>query len=127
MGSSRGSGAQNNDYDSNVQATGIRDFVFVKSGYKSVKMNLSEIIYGEGLEEYVVIHTKDKKYTNPERMKNLENQLSDQGLLRIHKSYIVSISAIDAVFGNTVEVDGLQLHIGRSYKEEIEKVLGMSS
>ncbi|RKD92042.1 LytR/AlgR family response regulator transcription factor [Mangrovibacterium diazotrophicum] len=127
IGSSQLIQAQNNDYDSNGQGAGSRDFVFVKSGYKSVKVNLSEIVYVEGLKEYVVIHTKDKKYTKLDRMKNLENLLSGQGFLRIHKSYIVAISAIEAVFGNTVELGGLQLPIGRSYKEEIEKVLGMNS
>ncbi len=104
-----------------------KDFIFVKSGYKSVKVSLNDVLYIEGLKEYVVIHTKDKKYTKLDRMKNLEQNLSGMGFLRIHKSYIVSITSINAVFGNTIEIsEGIKLPMGRIYKKEIEKVLGMN-
>ncbi len=108
-------------------AADLRNFLFVKSGYKSVRVNFSEIAYIEGLKEYVVLHTREKKYTKLDRMKNLESQLSELGFLRIHKSYIVALDKIDAVYGNTVEVMGVKLPIGRIYKPIIEKVLGMGS
>ncbi len=103
-----------------------RDFIFVKSGYKSVKVNIADILYVEGMKEYVVIYTKTKKYTKLDRMKNIETLLNDQGLVRIHKSYIVSVRNIDAVFGNIVEINGIQLPIGRSFKEELNNLLGIS-
>lgn len=103
-----------------------RDFIFVKSGYKSVKVNIADILYVEGMKEYVVIYTKTKKYTKLDRMKNIENQLNDQGFVRIHKSYIVSVRNIDAVFGNTVQINDIQLPIGRSFKEELNNLLGIS-
>ena len=103
-----------------------RDFIFVKSGYKSVKVNIADILYVEGMKEYVVIYTKTKKYTKLDRMKNIETQLNDQGFVRIHKSYIVSVRNIDAVFGNTVEINDIQLPIGRSFKEELNSLLGIS-
>ncbi len=113
--------------DSQTNLSMNKDFIFVKSGYKSVKVSLSDIIYIEGLKEYVIIHTKDKKYTKLDRMKNLEQNLTSKGFLRIHKSYIISIASISAVFGNTVEVsDGIKLPIGRIYKPEIERILGMN-
>jgi DNA-binding LytR/AlgR family response regulator len=59
-------------------------------------------------------------------MKNVENQFKDQGFVRIHKSYIVSVKKIDAVFGNTVEENGKQLPVGRSYKDEVSRILGMT-
>ncbi|MEN6617965.1 MAG: LytTR family DNA-binding domain-containing protein [Rikenellaceae bacterium] len=103
-----------------------REYIFVKSGYKSVKVNICDILYVEGMKEYVMIYTKDKKYTKLDRMKNIENQLKDQGFIRIHKSYIVSVKNIDAIFGNTVEINGKQLPLGRSFKNEINDILGMS-
>jgi DNA-binding LytR/AlgR family response regulator len=103
-----------------------RGFVFVRSGYKSVKVNIGDILYVEGMKEYVVIYTKTKKYTKLDRMKNIENLLKDQGFLRIHKSYIVSIKNIDAVFGNTVEINGTELPLGRNFKEEVNTALGMN-
>ena len=110
----------------NIHSATTRDFIFVKSGYKSEKVNISDILYVEGMKEYVVIHTQDKKYTKLDRMKNMENMLSNQGFIRIHKSYIVSVRNIDAVFGNTIEVNGDKLPLGRSYKEEVENTLGMN-
>lgn len=112
--------------DENFNSGTPRDFIFVKSGYKSEKVNICDILYVEGMKEYVVIHTRNKKYTKLDRMKNIENLLSEQGFIRIHKSYIVSIKNIDAVFGNTVEVDGNQLPLGRSFKETVEGILGMN-
>ncbi|QGY46449.1 response regulator [Maribellus comscasis] len=103
-----------------------RDFIFVKSGYKSVKIDIEDILYVEGMKEYVVIHSKEKKYTKLDRMKNFENLLKGKGFIRIHKSYIVSVKNIDAIFGNTVEVNGKQLPLGRSYKEEVTSILGMN-
>ena len=101
-----------------------RDFIFVKSGYKSVKLNINDILYVEGMKEYVVIHTKDKKFAKLDRMKNVENLLKRQGFIRVHKSYIVSVKNIESVFGNTIEINGKQLPVGRSYKDEINKILG---
>jgi len=102
-----------------------RNFIFVRSGYKSVKVNVPEILYVEGMKEYVIFYTKDKKYTKLDRMRNIENQLRDQGFIRIHKSYIVSVKNIDAVFGNIVEVNGVELPVGRSYKGKVSAILGM--
>jgi DNA-binding LytR/AlgR family response regulator len=107
-------------------STALRDFIFVKSGYKSVKVNISDILYVEGMKEYVVIYTKTKKYTKLDRMKNIESFLKDQGFIRIHKSYIVSVKNIDTVFGNTVEINGTQLPVGRSFKEYLYSTLGVN-
>jgi len=112
--------------DSNESPSSSRDFIFVKSGYKSVKVNISDILYVEGMKEYVVIHTRDKKYTKLDRMKNFENLLKEYGFIRIHKSYVVAVKSIDAVFGNTVEVSGNQLPLGRSFKDDFSAALGMS-
>jgi len=106
--------------------TTVRDFIFVKSGYKSVKVNISDILYVEGMKEYVVIHTKDKKFTKLDRMKNIENFLKGKGFIRVHKSYIVSVKNIDAVFGNTIEINQKQLPLGRSFRDEVNNILGMN-
>lgn len=102
----------------------LRDYMFVKSGYKSVKVNFSDILYVEGMKEYVLIYTKEKKYIKLDRMKNVENVLKKHDFLRIHKSYIVSLKKIDAVFGNTVEINGAKLPVGRNFKDELNKILG---
>jgi DNA-binding LytR/AlgR family response regulator len=59
-------------------------------------------------------------------MKNFENLLKGKGFIRIHKSFIVPVKNIDAVFGNTVEINGKQLPLGRSYRVEVNNILGMN-
>ncbi|MDD4226144.1 MAG: LytTR family DNA-binding domain-containing protein [Mariniphaga sp.] len=113
-------------YEENENQSFSRDFIFVKSGYKSVKVEIEDILYVEGMKEYVVIHTKEKKYTKLDRMKNFENLLKGKGFIRIHKSFIVPVKNIEAVFGNTVEVNGKQLPLGRSFKNGLNTLLGMN-
>lgn len=101
------------------------DFVFVKDGTKSVKVNLSEILYVEGLKDYVTIHTKQQKITTLQRMKALEEQLPADKFIRIHNSYIVAVQAIDVVQKNEVHIGTVSLPIGdtyrKSFREFIEK------
>ena len=116
---------QNKETIQTVTPDLTRNFIFVKSGYKSVKVDLADIVFVEGMKEYIVIHTRDKKYTKLDRMKNIENQLEKQGFVRIHKSYIVSVRNINAVYGNTIEVNGDKLPLGRSYRDDVIKLLGI--
>ena len=76
----------------------------------------------EGVRNYSY---KRQKIQKLDRMKNIDNLLRNQGFQRIHKSFIVSIKKIDATFGNVLEINNMKLPIGRSYKDEINQVLGM--
>ncbi len=100
-------------------------FVFVKDGTKLVKIQLDEILYVEGLKDYVTIHTTHQKITTLQRMKALEEQLPADKFIRIHNSYIVALNAIEVVQKNEVEIKGASLPIGdtyrKSFKEFIEK------
>lgn len=103
----------------------LPDYVFVKDGTKSVKVNLSEILYVEGLKDYVTIHTRQQKITTLQRMKTLEEQLPADKFIRIHNSYIVAVQAIDVVHKNEVQIGTASLPIGdtyrKSFREFIEK------
>lgn len=99
------------------------DFIFLKSGYKSIKIDVGDICYIEGMKEYIVIYTEKRKFIQLDRMKNMELQLQDHGFVRIHKSFIVSLKHIQAVYGNVVEVSGKQLPVGRSYKDKVNQLL----
>jgi len=100
-------------------------FVFVKDGTKLVKIQLDEILYVEGLKDYVTIYTTHQKITTLQRMKALEEQLPADKFIRIHNSYIVALNAIEVVQKNEVEIKGATLPIGdtfkKSFKEFIEK------
>ena len=100
-----------------------QNFIFVKSGYKSIKVKLDDILYIEGLKEYANIYTEERKYTMLERLKNLESTLPSHKFIRVHKSFIVAIDKIDAIYGNVIEIKNIKIPVGRTYKKEVETTL----
>ena len=98
-------------------------FIYVKENKKVIKVFLNEIIYVEGLSEYVQIYTGNKKIITKTSMTNMEEKLSGCGFLRIHKSFIVSLSKIEAFTSTSIEIPGKELPIGRSYKNLVMAAL----
>ncbi len=98
-------------------------FIYVKENKKVIKIHLSEIVYVEGLSEYVQIYTENKKIITKTSMTNMEEKLPDSDFLRIHKSYIVSLPKIEAFTSSSIELNGKELPIGRSYKSFVQEVL----
>lgn len=101
-------------------------FIYVKENKRVIKVNLSEILYIEGLSEYVQIYTDRKKIITKTSMTSLEEKLPNDGFLRIHKSFIVSLSRIEAFTAHTIEVPGKELPIGRSYKNTVLDALQLN-
>lgn len=102
-----------------------KDHFFVKVDYKLVKVMYDQIRYIEGMREYVALHTPARRLIVYQSMKKLAEMLASRGFFRIHKSYIVSLDHIESVYGNTVQVAGKELPIGKSYKEAFMERLEM--
>ncbi|GAB1445147.1 LytTR family DNA-binding domain-containing protein [Flammeovirgaceae bacterium] len=96
-------------------------FVFVKDGTKLVKVNLEEILYVEGLKDYVTIHTRQQKIVSLQRLKALEEQLPTEKFIRIHNSYIIALDAINAIYKNEVQIGAVRLPISDSYKKSFKE------
>lgn len=94
-------------------------FIYVKENKKVVKVYLNEIIYVEGLSEYVQIYTDKKKIITKTSMTNMVNKLPENCFIRIHKSFIISLAKIEAFTSSSIEVKGKELPIGRSYKSSV--------
>ena len=102
----------------------VPDHFFVKADGKLIKVRFEDILYIEGLKEYVSIYTTDnQRIITLQSIKNLETLLPEGAYLRIHKSYIISLARIDAIVGNQVEIHKKLLPIGATYKEELMKRL----
>lgn len=101
----------------------LPDHFFVKSDYKQVKIFFSDILYIEGLREYVSIFTSEKRIITLETLKNMELLLAEQNFIRIHKSYIINKSKVNAINGNMVELGKQKIPIGKSYKSEVLQLL----
>lgn len=99
------------------------EFIYVKENKKTVKIYLREILYIEGLSEYVQIYTENKKLITKASMTNMEEKLPSLSFMRIHKSYIVSLTKIEAFTSTSIELPGKELPIGRSYKNSVHKML----
>jgi len=99
------------------------DFIFVKSDKKLVKIKYDDIIYIEGLKDYVIIRCREGRVITLQTMKSLEAKLPNNLFKRIHRSYIVSIDKINAFVGNSVEVKekgaAKLIPVGKNYKEEL--------
>lgn len=98
-------------------------FVFVKDGTKLVKVQLNDILYIEGLKDYVTIHTKQQKIISLQRMKTLEEQLPAADFIRIHNSFIVALKAIEVVHKGEVQVAGSLLPIGETFKKSFREFI----
>ncbi|MBK9981176.1 MAG: response regulator transcription factor [Saprospiraceae bacterium] len=110
-----------------IQGMEGADFFFVKADKKLVKIKYDEILYIEGLKDYVIIRLEQGRVVTLQTMKSLEDKLPASKFKRIHRSYIVSIDKIHAVDGTSVDVfeKGAikQLPIGKNYRDEILEIV----
>lgn len=100
------------------------DHFFIKADNKLLKIRFDEIIFVEALQNYVAIHTTTKKYITYLTLKTLEEQLPGGYFVKIHKSYIISISKVDSIEGNEIKIGSHALPISRIAREQVlEKIL----
>ncbi len=99
------------------------DFFFVKADKKLIKVNFDDIIFIEGLKDYVIIRLLAGRVITLQTMKSLEDRLPQNRFRRIHRSYIVSMDKITAIEGNMIEVLEKNLPkmlpIGKNYRDEL--------
>ena len=108
-------------------ASDEEEFMFVKADKKLVKVNYADVLYIEGLKDYVIIRLEDSRLITLQTMKSLEVKLPAATFQRIHRSYIVNVDRIDAVEGNIVEVTEKGktkiLPIGKNYREKVHAIV----
>lgn len=112
--------------DVNLKPQLMEDHMIIRADRKLYKINYEDLVYIEGQKAYVTFHTKKKNITALASLRDLEEQLPSSLFLRIHKSYIVSIHEMESLEGNQVEIGGIRLPVGKSYRPAVEKVFGIS-
>lgn len=103
-----------------------KDYILIKADHKIHRLKYKQIIYIEGLREYVTFFCENnEKIVTLESLRNLEQTLPEHLFMRIHKSYIIQIDKIKALYGNQIKLDGVQnyIPIGKSYKDPVQKRL----
>lgn len=99
------------------------DTLFIKDGHNHIKLQLHEIIYLEALKDYTGIITRQKKYCVLTPLGSLLKEKSFQSFIRIHRSYAVQKHFIEKITPREVMINNMQLPVGRSYKESIDRLL----
>jgi DNA-binding LytR/AlgR family response regulator len=110
---------------------GTRDqaqpFLYFRSDRKMVKVLFNEILYIEGLRDYIRIFTSTKTIVTKHLLASLEEMLPADSFLRIHRSYIISVNKIDSFNADSIEIARKELPVGRMYKHVVNKLLNASS
>ena len=101
-----------------------REFMFVKDGAKIVRVPYDEVLYFEGMKDYVKIVMKDKFILTLISMQHMADKLPGDLFVRVHRSYIVSISKIEKVEKNRVVITDKWIPVGNSYKNLLSDALG---
>lgn len=101
------------------QSSSVPGYFFIKADNKLVKIAYDEILYVEALQNYVMIHTRDKKYISYLTFKLVEEYLPDDRFIKVHKSFIVSASKIDSIEMNDIRIGPNHIPISRNLKEEV--------
>jgi DNA-binding LytR/AlgR family response regulator len=100
------------------------DFIFIKADNKLVKIFYHDILYVEALQNYVTIHTPNKKHITYLTFKSMEESLPAEQFIKVHKSYLVSASKIESIEGNFIRIGQHEIPISRSIKDDVmEKLL----
>ena len=106
-----------------------QEFFFVKSEYKQIKINFSEILYIEGLKDYVKIYLKDnpKPILTLMSLKKLEEELPSENFMRIHRSFIIGLDKIETIERNHIVIGKEQIAIAPNYKDLLMEYIGGKS
>lgn len=111
----------------NVASDSGDDFFFVKSDKKMMKVYYRDILYIEGLKDYVIIRTETGRVITLQTMKSLVQKLPSDIFQRIHRSYILNLNKLKAIEGNMVELiekgQTKLIPIGKNYRDELSQII----
>lgn len=100
------------------------DHIFIKSNSKFFRVDFSEILYVQGMKDYLKIHTPDFTLITHQTMNELEKLLPSRLFIRVHRSYLVALRHIRSIYGNTIELGKVSIPIGVNYKEAVMELVG---
>jgi DNA-binding LytR/AlgR family response regulator len=97
--------------------------LYVRSEYSLVKIDFSDIIYIETLDDYLKIHLRDKKTVLTKmNLKNIMSKLNPNEFVRVHRSYIIPLSRIQSVRGKNISLGTIEIPIGVKYEENFFRI-----
>lgn len=103
-----------------VETTKGDSHIFIKVDKKMMKINIEEILFVEGMKEYIKVVTSDKTYITHKSLTSLSEELPAERFLRIHKSYVIALNKVKSIEGNRIQIQSYTIPIGRNYSKEVK-------
>ena len=102
----------------------VEDYFFIKCGNKYEKIFFDDILYVEGMQNYVSIYTDKGKYVTMLSLGSLADKLDESAFIRVHKSFIAAIGKIDGIEGNELFIRNSRIPVSRNFRQQVmERVL----
>lgn len=102
------------------------NFFYVKSDYRQVKVNINEILYIEGMREYLAIVTANRKILTLQTFKSIEERLPADNFFRVHKSFIVALDKIESIERNFIKINNIIIPVSLTYKDGFFEKIGLT-
>lgn len=99
------------------------EFIMVKTGYNTININLNDILYIEGLKDYIKIHMPGKTILTLNSLKKLQEMLPESRFVRVHRSFIVSLPKIDSIQRNRIVIGKTFVPVGENYKSSFKDTI----
>ena len=103
-----------------VENLKIDSHIFIKVDKKMMKINIEEILFVEGMKEYIKVVTSDKTYITHKSLTSLSEELPNDKFLRIHKSYVIALNKVKSIEGNRIQIASYTIPIGRNYSKDVK-------
>ncbi|RRB07863.1 LytR/AlgR family response regulator transcription factor [Larkinella rosea] len=100
------------------------EFIFIKTEYKTVRIDIKEIVYLEGKKDYVQIHTNQTRFMTLLPLSRLMEKLPARQFVRVHRSFVVAVNRIDSIERNRIHIGQVLIPIGELYRDELMKRIG---
>jgi len=102
-----------------AETSAAAHYFFIKADNRLVKILFDDVLFVEALQNYVTIHTRDRKFITYLTFKSVEDYLPSDKFLKVHKSFIVAASKIDSIEGNDIRIGQQHIPISRNQKDEV--------
>ena len=98
-------------------------YLFIRADYKLMKIKISDILYVEGLNDYIKIHVLNQKtIITRMTMKTIQEKLPAKEFIRVHRSFIVPFSKIESIRNKSIYMEGREIPVGGIYEENLFKL-----
>ena len=94
--------------------------IFIKVDKKMMKINIDEILFIEGMKEYIKVVTVDKTYITHKSLSLQSEELPSEQFMRIHKSYTIALDKVKSIEGNRIQIQSYMVPIGRNYSKDVK-------